>query len=70
MSELIEITDPDDPRLDDFRDLTTADRRPDRPCGRGLVIAEGSVVVRRLLASPYRTRALLGARVATRVVAL
>ena len=25
----IEITDPDDARLDDFRDLTTADRRPD-----------------------------------------
>ncbi|MBA2309725.1 MAG: RNA methyltransferase, partial [Pseudonocardiales bacterium] len=42
-----EITDPDDPRLDDFRDLATADRRPDRPGGRGLVIAEGVVVVRR-----------------------
>jgi tRNA G18 (ribose-2'-O)-methylase SpoU len=57
---MIELTDPDDPRLDDFRDLTTADRRPDRPGGRGLVIAEGVVVVRRLLASPYPVRALLG----------
>ncbi len=56
----IRIDDPDDPRLDDFRDLTTADRRPDRPGGRGLVICEGVVVVRRLLASPYPVRALLG----------
>jgi tRNA G18 (ribose-2'-O)-methylase SpoU len=62
MSHLIEVTDPDDPRLNDFRDLTTADRRPDRPGGRGLVIAEGSVVVRRLITSPYRVRALLGVR--------
>jgi tRNA G18 (ribose-2'-O)-methylase SpoU len=42
------VSDPADPRLDDYRDLTTADRRPDRPGGRGLVIAEGVVVVRRL----------------------
>ncbi|SDO38416.1 tRNA G18 (ribose-2'-O)-methylase SpoU [Nakamurella panacisegetis] len=58
----IHITDPADPRLDDFRDLTTADRRPDRPGGRGLVIAEGTVVVRRLIASAYPVRALLGVR--------
>jgi tRNA G18 (ribose-2'-O)-methylase SpoU len=57
---MIEVDDPGDPRLDDFRDLTTADRRPDRPGGRGLVIAEGVVVVRRLLRSPYPVRALLG----------
>ncbi len=47
-------------RLDDFRDLSRADRRPDRPGGRGLVLAEGTVVVRRLLDSPYPPRALLG----------
>src|SRR6266496_1771126 len=52
--------DRDDPRLDDFRDLTRADRRPDRPGGKGLVIAEGVVVVRRLLASRYPLRAVLG----------
>jgi hypothetical protein len=46
----------DDPRLDDYRDLTTADRRPDRPGGRGLVIAEGVVVVRRLLDLPFPVR--------------
>lgn len=60
MSDAFEIADPRDPRLDDFRDLATADRRPDRPGGRGLVIAEGAVVVRRLVDSPYRVRALLG----------
>ena len=59
---MIEINDPADPRLDDFRDLSTADRRPDRPGGRGLVIAEGVVVVERLLASPYPVRGLLGVR--------
>jgi len=62
VSEAVEIADVDDPRLDDFRNLTTADRRPDRPGGRGLVIAEGIVVVRRLLSSGYRVRALLGVR--------
>ena len=60
MSVAIRITDPADPRLDDFRDLSRADRRPDRPGGRGLVIAEGAVVVRRLVASRYPVRALLG----------
>ncbi|GLZ42586.1 RNA methyltransferase [Actinokineospora sp. NBRC 105648] len=62
MAQVIEVGDPADPRLDDFRDLSTADRRPDRPGGRGLVIAEGVVVVERLLASPYPVRALLGVR--------
>ena len=52
--------DPADPRLADFRDLSRADRRPDRPGGRGLVLAEGAVVVRRLLDSPFPPRALLG----------
>lgn len=56
----IEVRDPADPRLDDYRDLTAADRRPDRPGGRGLVIAEGVVVVRRLIDSPYPVRSLLG----------
>lgn len=54
------LSDPSDPRLDDFRDLTSADRRPDRPGGRGLVIAEGVPVVERLIASPYRIRAVMG----------
>jgi tRNA G18 (ribose-2'-O)-methylase SpoU len=57
---MIQVGDPADPRLADFRDLTRADRRPDRPGGKGLVIAEGVVVVRRLLTSPYPLRAVLG----------
>ncbi|MEV4310920.1 RNA methyltransferase [Actinocrispum sp. NPDC049592] len=60
MASVIRVDDPADPRVDDFRDLSTADRRPDRPGGKGLVIAEGVVVVRRMLASPYPVRALLG----------
>ncbi|MFF0143967.1 tRNA G18 (ribose-2'-O)-methylase SpoU [Amycolatopsis sulphurea] len=60
MAELIFTDDRKHPGLDDFRDLSTADRRPDRPGGRGLVIAEGTVVVGRLLASRYPVRALLG----------
>jgi tRNA G18 (ribose-2'-O)-methylase SpoU len=62
MPLVIDVDDPGDPRLDDFRDLTTADRRPDRPGGRGLVIAEGVVVVQRMLRSPYPVRSLLGVR--------
>jgi tRNA G18 (ribose-2'-O)-methylase SpoU len=60
VARLIDVDDPADARLDDFRDLTTADRRPDRPGGRGLLIAEGVVVVERLVRSPYPIRALLG----------
>jgi tRNA G18 (ribose-2'-O)-methylase SpoU len=55
--QLIDIDDPADPRLADFRDLTDADVRPDR---RGVVIAEGVNVVERLASSPYRTRAVIG----------
>lgn len=57
---VIDITDPADPRVDDFRDLNSVDRRPDLPTGRGLVIAEGVLVVRRMLASRFRPHALLG----------
>ncbi len=53
----IEIADPADERLADFRDLTDADVRPDR---RGIVIAEGVNVVERLIESPYRVRAVAG----------
>jgi tRNA G18 (ribose-2'-O)-methylase SpoU len=60
MTEVIDIADPADPRLDDFRDLNSVDRRPDLPSGKGLVIAEGVLVVRRMLVSRFRPRALLG----------
>jgi tRNA G18 (ribose-2'-O)-methylase SpoU len=55
--QLVEIDDAADPRLDDFRDLSDADVRPDR---RGIVIAEGVNVVERLAGSPYRVRAVTG----------
>lgn len=55
-----DVDDPDDPRLDDFRDLNSVDRRPDLPTGKGLVIAEGVLVVQRMLASRFAPHALLG----------
>jgi tRNA G18 (ribose-2'-O)-methylase SpoU len=60
VATITSVGNPADPRLDDYRDLTAADRRPDRPGGRGLVIAEGVVVVRRLLGSPYPVRSVMG----------
>ncbi|MGV9675054.1 TrmH family RNA methyltransferase [Nocardia sp. NPDC003482] len=60
MADVIDIEDPADPRVADFRDLNSADRRPDLPGRKGLVIAEGAVVVRRMLDSRYRPFALLG----------
>ena len=58
--DVIDITDPDDERLDDFRDLNSIDRRPDLPGGKGLVIAEGVLVVQRMLASRFTLHAFLG----------
>ena len=55
-----DVTDPDDPRLDNFRDLNSIDRRPDLPTGKGLVIAEGVLVVQRMLASRFTPLAFLG----------
>lgn len=57
---VIDVDDPTDPRLDDFRDLNSVDRRPDLPSGKGLVIAEGVLVAQRMLASRFEPRALLG----------
>jgi len=60
MATVVDVADPDDPRLDDFRDLNSVDRRPDLPGGKGLVIAEGVLVVQRMLASRFIPRGLLG----------
>ena len=57
---MIRIDDPSDPRLDDVRDLNSSDRRPDLPGGKGLVIAEGKLVVPRLAASRYPVRCVVG----------
>ncbi|GAA1899895.1 TrmH family RNA methyltransferase [Williamsia serinedens] len=64
--DVIDIADPDDPRVDDFRDLNSVDRRPDLPVlpggrpGRGLVVAEGVLVVQRMIASRFAPHAFLG----------
>ncbi len=55
-----DISDADDERLDNFRDLNSIDRRPDLPTGKGLVIAEGVLVVQRMLASRFTPLAFLG----------
>jgi tRNA G18 (ribose-2'-O)-methylase SpoU len=62
------IADPHDERVADFRDLKAGDRRPGTERGSGPVIVEGVPAVERLLASPYRVRAVFG--VPGRVAAL
>lgn len=57
---VIDILDAGDPRVEDFRDLNSVDRRPDLPTGKGLVIAEGVLVVQRMLESRFPPHALLG----------
>src|SRR5690625_7413151 len=49
------IADPQDPRLDDVRDLNKSDKS-----GEGLVIAEGHLVVSRLVASRFPVRCIVG----------
>ncbi|WP_054816669.1 TrmH family RNA methyltransferase [Nocardia arizonensis] len=60
MAAVIDIDNPADTRVDEFRDLSDADRRPDLPGRKGSVVAEGVVVVRRMLDSRFRPSALLG----------
>jgi tRNA G18 (ribose-2'-O)-methylase SpoU len=56
----VEIADPGDPRVADFRDLKAGDRRPGTTRGTGPVIVEGLPAVARLFHSPYRVRAVFG----------
>ncbi|WP_255362265.1 TrmH family RNA methyltransferase [Blastococcus aurantiacus] len=64
----VTITDPDDPRVADFRDLKAGDRPAGAPPRTSPVIVEGTAAIERLLISPYRVRAVFG--VAGRVEAL
>lgn len=57
---VVDVTDPADPLLNDLRDLNKSDRRPDLPGGRGLVIAEGTYVVGRMLLSRFDPHVILG----------
>jgi tRNA G18 (ribose-2'-O)-methylase SpoU len=68
---VLEVSDPDDPRLDDFRNLvspSTGERGDLRVDRRPIVIAEGANTVRRMAASSYRMRAVVG--VPSRIEAL
>ena len=57
------IDDPDDERVADYRDLTDAQarRRREEPGldGQGIFVAEGVLVIRRLLRSDHRVRSVL-----------
>ncbi len=57
MAEL--ITDPEDPRLADYRALTDVDLRTRFEAPHGLFIGEGELVLRRALAAGYRARSVL-----------
>jgi hypothetical protein len=53
------ISDPDDPRLADYRALTDVELRTRFEAPHGLFIAEGELVLRRALAGDYRARSIL-----------
>ncbi|MGD9704156.1 MAG: TrmH family RNA methyltransferase [Acidimicrobiia bacterium] len=55
----IEIDDPSDERIADYVGLRDADLREEVEDRRGIFIAEGTNVIRRLFASPYRVRSVL-----------
>jgi tRNA G18 (ribose-2'-O)-methylase SpoU len=59
VSDVEEITDPDDPRLADYRALTDVELRTRFEPPHGLFIAEGELVLRRALRAGYRPRSLL-----------
>lgn len=59
MAELIEITDPADPRLGDYRDLRDVELRKHLEAEHGLFLAEGEKVVRRAVEAGFVPRSLL-----------
>lgn len=59
MAEQIEITDPADPRLADYRDLRDVQLRRSLEAEHGLFLAEGEKVVRRAVEAGYDVRSFL-----------
>ncbi|MFE4001559.1 TrmH family RNA methyltransferase [Nocardioides sp. YIM B13467] len=59
MAELIEISDPADPRLADYRDLRDVELRKSLETSEGLFLAEGEKVVRRAVAGGFEPRSFL-----------
>lgn len=59
VADLIEITDPADPRLADYRDLRDVELRKHLEAQHGLFLAEGEKVVRRAVEAGFAPRSLL-----------
>lgn len=59
MGPVVEIDDPADPRLADYRSLTDVALRTKLEPPLGLFIAEGALVIQRALAAGYRLRSAL-----------
>ncbi|HET8664044.1 MAG TPA: RNA methyltransferase [Nocardioides sp.] len=59
MAELTEITDTDDPRLADYRDLRDVQLRTHLEAEHGLFLAEGEKVVRRAVEAGFEPRSFL-----------
>ena len=57
--QLVHVSDPDDPRLDDYRSLTDGALRRAREGEAGLYIAESEKVIARAFAAGHRPRSLL-----------
>ena len=59
MAALTEVTDPDDPRLADYRDLRDVQLRTHLEAEHGLFLAEGEKVVRRAVEAGFSPRSFL-----------
>jgi tRNA G18 (ribose-2'-O)-methylase SpoU len=59
MAELVEVDDPTDPRLADYRDLRDVQLRQSLEAEHGLFLAEGEKVVRRAVEAGYPVRSFL-----------
>ncbi len=59
MAELVEVADPADPRLADYRDLRDVQLRRHLEAEHGLFLAEGEKVVRRAVAAGHPPRSFL-----------
>ena len=59
MAELVEVTDPADPRLADYRDLRDVELRKHLEAEHGLFLAEGEKVVRRAVEGGHAPRSFL-----------
>ncbi|HEX5769980.1 MAG TPA: rRNA methyltransferase, partial [Nocardioidaceae bacterium] len=59
MATLIEVSDADDPRLADYRDLRDVELRKHLEAEHGLFLAEGEKVVRRAVEAGFPARSFL-----------